>query len=88
MKKIIVELLTPEASILKTEADQVTLQGKGGDLGILPGHEPFLAQLKAGEVRIMAGNTVKTAEVSGGFAEILPHSVKVFAPSVKLSSKS
>lgn len=48
-------------------------------MGVLPGHQSFLVQLVAGEVRVTAGSEIKNFAVSGGFAEIKNDTVSLFA---------
>ena len=46
---------------------------------MLPGHQSFLIQLGAGEVRVTSGGEVKHFAVSGGFAEVKDDTVSLFA---------
>ncbi len=50
-KQITLEMVTPEKVALSAPADFVVLPAVGGEMGILPGHAPFVVQLAAGEVR-------------------------------------
>ena len=48
-------------------------------MGVLPGHQSFLVQLVAGEVRVTVKDKVQHFAVSGGFAEIKNDTVSLFA---------
>ena len=79
-KTLTVELVTPEKVALSQSADFVALPAFEGEMGVMPGHEPFLVQLGSGEVRVRLGRETSSFAVSGGFAEILKDKVSVFAP--------
>jgi F-type H+-transporting ATPase subunit epsilon len=81
------ELVTPERIALSQEADSVVLPAFEGEMGVLPGHEPFMVQLKEGEIRVTRGGEVKSFAVSGGFAEVLGHKVEVFAETAEMAGE-
>ncbi|MBI4060236.1 MAG: ATP synthase F1 subunit epsilon [Elusimicrobia bacterium] len=78
-KRLTLELVTPEKVAWSAPADFVVLPAHEGEMGVLPGHQSFLVQLTAGEVRVTAGGEVKHFAVSGGFAEIKNNTVSLFA---------
>ena len=49
-KTLTLEMVTPEKVALTQTADFVVLPAFEGEMGVLPGHEPYLVQLKEGEV--------------------------------------
>lgn len=73
------ELITPEKVAWSAPADMVVLPAFDGEMGVLPGHQPFLVQLASGEVRITEKGQVKRFAVSGGFAEIKDNAISLFA---------
>lgn len=81
---ISLEIITPEAFALKDEVDFVVLPAFEGEMGILPGHAPLLAQLVAGELRIKKGSETQLFSISGGFAEVHPNKVEVFAETAEM----
>ncbi len=87
MKTISLQVITPERSVLKEEVDSVVLPSYDGEYGVLPGHTHFLAQLVPGELRMRKGNDVEHFAVSGGFAEVHPDRVEVFAETAELSKE-
>ncbi len=81
------KMVTPENVALETSAESVVLPAIDGEMGVLPGHEPFMAQLDAGEIRVTAGGTLKSYAVSGGFAEILNNTISVFAETAEMADE-
>src|SRR6185312_5881388 len=76
-----VELVAVERRLWSGEANFVLARTTVGEIGVLPGHEPTLAQLEeAGVVRIDGTDgTSTTLAVHGGFLSITPENVTVLA---------
>ena len=79
------ELVTPERPAFSGEGDFVVLPAWDGEMGVLPGHAPFLVQLKPGEVRFKTGGETKLFAVSGGFAEVRGDRVALFAETAEMA---
>lgn len=81
---ILLEVVTPEKSVVNEEARIVMAPGVLGEFGVLIGHTPFMTALKIGTVKY---KDVKGDErcvfVSGGFAEALPDKVTILAESAE-----
>jgi F-type H+-transporting ATPase subunit epsilon len=73
------QIVTPDKTLVREDADQVQIPGKGGDLGILPGHAPLITELGIGEISYTHGGTTQYFAVSWGFAEVLPDKVTILA---------
>jgi F-type H+-transporting ATPase subunit epsilon len=65
------EIVTPDRQVVHDLVESVTIPGKGGYLGILPGHAPLLSELRTGEVVYSRDGTKHYLAVSWGFAEVL-----------------
>jgi F-type H+-transporting ATPase subunit epsilon len=52
VKRLRVELITPDGPVFVDDARMVVVPGKAGELGVLPRHIPLIAQLKPGETRV------------------------------------
>jgi F-type H+-transporting ATPase subunit epsilon len=67
-------IVTPESTVLDTQARFVALPLFDGQRGIGHGHAPFIGRLGAGEVRITGdqagGDGVRSTFVEGGFVEV------------------
>jgi F-type H+-transporting ATPase subunit epsilon len=84
-----VEVVAVERRIWSGEATFVLARTTEGEIGVLPGHEPTLAQLEdAGVLRIDGadGETI-TAAVHGGFLAITPEGVTVLAEFAEVSEE-
>lgn len=77
--KILLEVVTPEKTLLKEMVDIVVAPGEEGEFGVLPNHIPFLSKLKVGELRFRVGASTRFIAIMGGFAEVLPDHVTVLA---------
>src|SRR5712671_4193104 len=86
-KSLTLELVTPEKVAWSAPADLVVLSAFEGEMGVLPGHQPFLVQLAAGEVRVTDKGQVKRFAVSGGFAEIKDDTISLFAETAELADQ-
>ncbi|MBI3551069.1 MAG: F0F1 ATP synthase subunit epsilon [Elusimicrobia bacterium] len=84
-KNLTLEMTTPEKVALTGQADFVVLPSFEGEMGVLPGHEAFLVQLKPGEVRVTEGGETRRFAVSGGFAEIKDDKVALFAETAEMA---
>ena len=86
-KRLTLELVTPEKVAWSAPADFVVLPAFEGEMGVLPGHQPFLVQLAPGEVRVTENGEVKRFAVSGGFAEIKDDGISLFAETAEMSEQ-
>jgi F-type H+-transporting ATPase subunit epsilon len=77
--KLLLEIVTPDRSLIREEIDEVVLPGSDGELGVLPGHTPLLTSLKVGELWYRQGQERHYLAIAFGFAEVLPERVTVLA---------
>jgi F-type H+-transporting ATPase subunit epsilon len=70
-------VVTPELTVLDTEAEFVALPLFDGEIGIAAGHSPMIGRLGVGEMRIRVDDTVRRYYVEGGFVEVLHNCVSV-----------
>jgi F-type H+-transporting ATPase subunit epsilon len=73
------QIVTPDKLLVREDADSVQIPGKGGYLGILPGHAPLITELMIGEISFSKGGNTQYYAVSWGFAEVLPDKVTILA---------
>ncbi|MBZ5516422.1 MAG: F0F1 ATP synthase subunit epsilon [Acidobacteriia bacterium] len=73
------EIVTPDRQVVHESVTSVTIPGKEGYLGILPGHAPLLSELRAGTLIYTRAETKNYLAVSWGFAEVLPERVIILA---------
>ncbi|HEV2382444.1 MAG TPA: F0F1 ATP synthase subunit epsilon [Terriglobia bacterium] len=75
--QINLELVTPDRLMIRDAVLAVSLPGREGYLGILPGHAPLLSELKPGQVSYTQGKVTHYLFVNWGFVEVLPDRVIV-----------
>lgn len=79
-KTVQCDIVSCEEELFSGLVEMVIAHGHMGDLGILPGHTPFMTTIKPGPVRvIMEGGKEEVYYISGGFIEVQPTSVNVLA---------
>ena len=81
MATIKVDVVSAEESIFSGDAELVSLPGKSGELGILPGHVPLITLIRPGFVRIRMPGKQEPEQVfvAGGVLEVQPDMVTVLA---------
>ena len=78
--KLALRVATPLGMQLDLEVESVQLPGVEGEFGVLPGHVPLLAALKAGVLKYRAsGGQLEIAAVGSGFAEADASKVRVIS---------
>lgn len=81
--EIRLNIVTPDHLVAHGAVTSVTIPGKNGSLGILPGHAPLLTELAPGEIDYTSGGATHTLCVSSGFAEVLGDRVIVLVLSAE-----
>ncbi|MEY4988745.1 MAG: hypothetical protein RI933_378 [Actinomycetota bacterium] len=85
MATLRVELVAADQAVWSGEAKMVVAKTVEGEIGLLPGHEPMLAILSSGEVRItLAEGEVVKANAEDGFISIEHNVVTVVARNAAL----
>jgi F-type H+-transporting ATPase subunit epsilon len=69
------EIATPTGLALSTECESVAAPSVNGEFGVLPGHLPLLATLKAGVIHYSVEGKMQMAAVGPGFVEAAPDKV-------------
>ncbi len=87
MKKIQLEIVTPDGVTLRKEVDSMVLPAWKGQLGVLPGHMPLVSVLRPGEMKVVIDGVEEFLALSGGYAQIGPKKVTVLADTAELASE-
>jgi len=76
-----VEIVSAEKEIWSGDATMVSASAQMGEVGIAPGHAPFITRIKPGEVRVKPVDNGDELDiyVSGGILEVQPHIVTIMA---------
>jgi F-type H+-transporting ATPase subunit epsilon len=64
------DIVTPDKSFYNGEVDMTIFRTSTGDIGVLRDHEPTVAPLKIGAIKIKIGEEIKEAACSDGFVNI------------------
>jgi F-type H+-transporting ATPase subunit epsilon len=78
-KSLVLEIVTPDHSLVTDQVDEVEIPGAEGYFGVLPGHTPLLSTLGIGEMWYRRGAEKFYLSIAGGFAEVLPDRVTILA---------
>ena len=64
------KVVSPSATVYEGEVDSLVLKAWDGDVGILPGHAPFMTLLGAGILRARTGGAEESFFLVGGVAKV------------------
>lgn len=82
-----VHIVTPERELWHGEADFVSARPEGGEVGILPGHAPFLGTLKHSHVKVQDTNGEHFFAVHGGFLQVFEDKVTVLGTAAEAAGE-
>ena len=78
------DIVSAEREIFSGIVEMLVATAAEGEVGIVPGHAPFLTILKPGELRLkLSGGKVESYYVSGGLLEVQPQCITVLADMVE-----
>jgi len=83
MTSFALEILTPARRVFAGESESIVLPGSEGSFGVLAGHVPLLARLKAGRVMVRQGESVRYFNCGPGVADVDPKHVSVLVDSAE-----
>lgn len=79
MDTIKLSIVTPNGSIFEGNVKTVTLPGKEGEFGVLPGHASLVSSLTVGVIVIEKENTTEAVAINWGHVHVNETSVDVLA---------
>lgn len=77
MNSLHLQLVTPERTLLDEQVDSISCPTSMGQITVLPGHVPLVANLVPGELITRVAGQEKPIHVSGGFVEIKPENTVI-----------
>ncbi len=80
-----VDIVTPEAVVWSGEAELVTARTTEGDIGVLADHQPTMAALSTGAVKVVHADGVTTAGIHGGFLQIYRNQVTLLTDRAEIA---
>jgi F-type H+-transporting ATPase subunit epsilon len=86
--RFMLQVITPDRTVLSAPAYSVVLPGTLGEFGVLPGHTAFFSTLRIGSMRVTRdpGGDFSSTEflaISGGFADVTGNEVTVLTSSAE-----
>ena len=78
-----VEIISPDKSILKTEAEEVTIPSYEGQMGILKDHIPLITFLRPGLIIIKATSGEKKFFIEDGTVEFSNNNLLILTSFIK-----
>ena len=85
MADLKVSVVSADNEVWSGLAKQIVARTTEGEIGILPGHEPLLAILAAGEMRVTTlEGAVVTANAADGFLSVEHNTVTIVARNAEL----
>jgi F-type H+-transporting ATPase subunit epsilon len=91
-KNFLLEIVTPVRKVFSERVSAMVAPGEEGYFGVLPGHTPLLTSLQTGYLKVEQNVSGEEGHmlyfaISGGFAEVLPNGVKIFAETAEAASE-
>jgi len=79
MDTLKLSIVTPNGPIFEGDVKTVTLPGKEGEFGVLPGHASLVSSLTVGVIVIEKENTTEAVAINWGHVNVNETSVDVLA---------
>lgn len=73
------QLVTPARRVLTQTVDELQAPGAEGSFGVRPGHTPFIAVMRAGQLVAWSGGQKQVFAVGEGFVQVADDKVLVLA---------
>lgn len=70
MSKYLLEIVTPDKNFFEGDVEMAIVRTTEGDIGILKDHEPIVAPVSVGAIRVKIDGEFKEAACSGGFLTV------------------
>ena len=82
-ENFVVEIISPDKSILKTEATEVTIPSYEGQMGILKDHIPLITFLRPGLIEIKESSGEKKFFIEDGTVEFSNNSLLILTSTAR-----
>jgi len=83
--RIQLDIVTPEKLAFSGQVEEVNLPGVLGEFGVLPGHTPFLSELRIGPMHFRSEGKLEWFAINRGIAEVTPTKVTVLVRTAESS---
>jgi F-type H+-transporting ATPase subunit epsilon len=85
--RIQLDIVTPDKLAFTGEVEEVNLPGALGEFGVLPGHTPFLSELKIGPMHFRREGQIEWYALNRGIAEVTPRKVTVLVKTAEAKAE-
>jgi len=82
-EKIKLEIISPDRTIFKTEASQVTIPAYEGLMTILKDHIPLITFLRPGIIEVISDNTIEAFYIEEGTVEFSKNNLLILSATAK-----
>lgn len=79
MSKFKLSIVTPDKIFFEGDVEQIITRTTEGDVGILKGHEPYIAIMDIGVLKLKIDGVYKLAALSGGFMKVSKQHTSIIA---------
>jgi F-type H+-transporting ATPase subunit epsilon len=86
MPDLSLEVATPEKLLVNERVSEVTIPGKDGYFGVLPGAAPLISELTHGVLTYVNQSGPHHIALLAGFAEVLDDKVKILADDARVKA--
>lgn len=86
MAKFLLEVVTPDKTVLKEDVEMAICPGSEGEFGVLPHHVSLLSALKIGPLRYRKDGKDDVMFISGGFLDMNNNICSILAESAEKAS--
>lgn len=85
--KYLLEIVTPDKSFFEDEVEMAIVRTTEGDIGILKDHEPVVAPVSVGIIRVKQNGEFRDAACSSGFLTVDEDKVIIITDSAEWSDE-
>ena len=78
-----IKIITPEKTFYEGETEQITVRTSAGNVGILAGHTPYVANIMLSPLRIKIDGEFRTAAISGGLLTVSKSEVTIVTNAIE-----
>jgi len=85
-EKIFLKIVTPEREVYAQEVSSARLPGANGYFGVYPGHTPYIAAMKVGQIKTEIDGVETLLATTGGVVEVFSDAISVLAETCESAS--
>ena len=82
------KIITPEKTFFEGNTEQIIVRTVSGDIGILAGHAPYVANIVSSPFRIKIEGEFRTAAISGGLIKVSADGVTVVTSAIEWADET